>query len=104
MTGFNRGDVVLVNFVFSDESGVKHRPGLIISSQTYNEGRDEVIVAAITSRIDRILVGDHLIINWQDAGLLFPSVATGVIRTVRKEMITRKLGTMSSGDLKEIGS
>ncbi len=102
MTGFSRGDVVLVNFVFSYESGIKRRPCLIISSNAYNEGRGEVIVAAITSRTDRILVGDHIISNWQDAGLLFPSMATGVIRTVKKEMITRKMGTMSSADLKEI--
>ena len=57
MTGFNRGDVVLVNFIFPDESGVNRRPGLIISTVAYHVGRDEAIVVAITSRTDRILVG-----------------------------------------------
>ena len=102
MTEFNRGEVVLVNFIFPDESGVKKRPSLIISSNAYNVSRGEVIVAAITSRTDRILVGDHLINNWQDTGLLFPSVATGIIRTIKQEMIARKLGVMTSEDIEEI--
>ena len=32
MTACKRGDVVLVGFVFSDESGRKLRPALVISS------------------------------------------------------------------------
>jgi hypothetical protein len=32
MTSFKRGDIVLVKFVFADETGVNQRPGLIISA------------------------------------------------------------------------
>ena len=47
MTGFRRGDVVLVSFVFADESGTKVRPALVISSAGYHRGRREAIVAAM---------------------------------------------------------
>jgi ABC-type uncharacterized transport system substrate-binding protein len=47
MTAYKRGDVVLVGFVFSDESGKKLRPALVISSSPYNRGRKEVLVARI---------------------------------------------------------
>lgn len=104
MTAYNRGDTVLVNFIFSDESGVKRRPAVIVSSDVYNKGRDEVIIAAITSKTDRILAGDHPLINWQSAGLLFPSVATGIIRTIKQSMIDRKLGSMASQDMEAIDS
>ena len=79
MTAYKRGDVVLVGFVFSDEPGQKLRPALVISSSAYNRGRKEVVVAAITSNVRRRLFGDHLIVDWKDAGLLFPSVATGIL-------------------------
>jgi mRNA interferase MazF len=102
MTGYRRGDVVLVSFIFTDETGVRRRPAVIISSDAYHAGRDEAIIAAITSRTDRILVGDHLLGEWQGAGLLFPSVATGIIRTIKQSMIARKLGSMPSSDMKEI--
>jgi len=99
MIGYNRGDVVLVSFVFSDETGERRRPAVIVSSDAYHQSRQEAIIAAITSRTDRILVGDHLISDWQGAGLLFPSVATGIIRTIKQGMIARKLGTMPHPDM-----
>ena len=102
MTLYNRGDVVLIGFVFADETGAKQRPAVIISSDAYHQQRQEAIISAITSNTDRILVGDCLIDYWQEAGLLFPSVATGIIRTIKQSMITRKLGAMSQSDLKEV--
>ena len=104
MTEYSRGDVVLVTFVFTDETGVRRRPAVIISSDTYHRGREETIIAAITSRIDRVLVGDHLIRGWREAGLLFPSVATSIIRTIKRAMIIQKLGAMPGADMEAIDS
>jgi len=102
MTDYSRGDVVLVSFVFSDETGERQRPAVIVSSEAYHRSRQEAIIAAITSRTDRILAGDHLITDWQGAGLLFPSVATGIIRTIKQSMISRKLGTIFQADMEAI--
>lgn len=104
MTEYSRGDVVLVGFVFSDETGVKRRPAVIVSSEAYHQSRQEAIIAAITSRTDRIMAGDHLIGEWQEAGLLFPSVATGIIRTIKQGMIARQLGVMPKADMEAIDS
>ena len=54
MTSFSRGDIVLVKFVFADEKGVKQRPGLIVSTDRYHQGRRETILAAITSNVGRL--------------------------------------------------
>jgi mRNA interferase MazF len=102
MTGYKRGDVVLVRFTFSDETGERQRPAVILSSDAYYQSRQEAIIAAITGRTDRILVGDHLINDWEDAGLLFPSVSTGTIRTIKQGMIAKKLGKMPLPDMKRI--
>jgi mRNA interferase MazF len=100
MIEFSRRDVVLINFIYSDESGVKLRPAVVVSSNGYHQKRNEAIIAAITSQIDRIFVGDYLIGDWKKAGLLFPSVATGILRTVKQEMVNRKLGCMPVMDMK----
>jgi mRNA interferase MazF len=102
MTVYNRGDIVLVNFVFPDESAKKLRPAVVISSAAYNRSRQEVIVAAITSNVKRRLVGDHLIAGWKGAGLLFPSLVTGIFRTIKQSMIDRKVGTMPKPDMQAI--
>lgn len=102
MTEFNRGDVILVSFIFSDETGERRRPAVIVSSEAYHQSRQEAIIAAITSRTDRILAGDYLISDWQGAGLLFPSVATGIIRTIKQGMIAKKLGSMPQPDMEAV--
>ena len=102
MTAYSRGDVVLVGFVFSDESGKKFRPALVLSSPAYHRGRQEVVVAAITSNIRRRLFGDHVIADWKGAGLLFPSLVTGILRTIKRTMIDRKLGAMPKSDLQAV--
>jgi mRNA interferase MazF len=99
---YKQGDVVLVRFVYTDESGAKRRPALILSSDEYHQGRQEAIIAAITSNVHRMLVGDHLVKDWQKAGLLYPSVVTGIIRTIKQNMIERRLGEMPATDMQAI--
>ena len=99
MTVYNRGDVVLVGFLFSDESTKKLRPAVVISSAAYNRSRQDIIVAAITSNTKRRLFGDYLLAGWKGAGLLFPSLVTGIFRTIKQTMIDRKVGTMPKPDM-----
>lgn len=99
---FTRRDVVLVNFLFSEETGSKRRPVLVVSSSEYHRGRQEAVVAAVTSNTGRILPGDHLMDDWEHAGLPLPSVVTGIIRTIKQGMIGRKLGRVSDKDMASI--
>lgn len=102
MTEYSRGDIILINFIFTDETGARRRPAAIVSSDAYHRDRQEVIIAAITSRTNRILTGDHLIKDWEGAGLLFPSVVTGIIRTIKQGMIAGKLGIMLKADMEAV--
>jgi len=102
MTGYEQGDVILVRFLFADETRAKRRPAVIVSTGDYHRGRQEAIIAAITSNVDRLLIGDHLIAGWREAGLLFPSVASSIIRTIKQAMIERRLGVMPPEDMQAI--
>jgi mRNA interferase MazF len=99
MTACKRGDVVLVRFLFADESGWKHRPALVVSSSEYQRKRHELIVAAITSNVSRVLYGDYPMIAWKESGLLFPSVVTGILRTIKRDMVHRRLGTIPEKEM-----
>jgi len=83
------------------------RPVLIISSDNYHRSRQEIIVAAITSNIKRALCGDTKIDKWKEAGLIYPSLVTGVIRTIKvkviiHKVIIHKLGVLSKQDLQKV--
>ena len=99
MTTYKRGDIVLVKFVFADEKGIKQRPAVLVSSARYHRSRREAILAAITSNIERLLTGDCQIRQWKAAGLPLPSTVTGIIRTIKQEMIVKKLGELPPADL-----
>lgn len=102
MTSFSRGDVVLVKFIFADEKGVKRRPGLIVSSDRYHEGRRETILAAITSNVGRMLIGDYKIRAWRESGLPHPSMVTGIVRTIKHDMIAGKMGELPASELRSV--
>jgi len=102
MTNYKWRDVVLVDVVFSDGSGIKKRPALVISSEEYHKNRQEVMIAAITSNIRRVLCGDTKIKEWKEAGLNFPSLVTGIIQTIKAEMINRKLGVLDKEDFQKV--
>jgi len=95
---YNQGDIVLVNVIFSEGSGVKKRPALIISDECYHNNRQEIIIAAITSNTERILPGDTKIKEWQKAGLKFPSLVTGIVQTLKINIIEKKLGKLTHTD------
>ena len=101
MTKCKRGDIVLVDFGFSERKGSKKRPSLIISSDNYHKSRQEVIAVAITHNIKRALYGDTKIDEWKEAGLLYPSLVTGIIRTIKDSMIVHKLGALSQQNFRK---
>lgn len=104
MTKYKSGDIVLLEVVFSEGTGSKHRPALIISSDEYHRNRQEVIIAAITSNIDRVLAGDTKLDFWKESGLLLPSVVAGIIQTMKSSMVIRKLGNLMGQDFQKVQS
>jgi len=45
------GDVTVVPFPFKDQTAVKRRPAVVVSSERYNCGRPDLILMAITSQM-----------------------------------------------------
>ncbi len=100
MTIYNKGDIVLVPFPFSDQTATKKRPAVIISSNRYNNTSPDIVIMAITGKTDKdFSTGECLINNWQDAGLLKPSAIKPVISTIEQTLVLKKLGKLSQKDL-----
>ena len=98
-SSYRRGDIILVNIAFSGAVGYKRRPAVIISADRFNAAGIKLIVAAITSNIaPPFRPGDCVLKDWASAGLLKPSAVRGVLATVDKSDIVRKLGTLSTPD------
>lgn len=99
MTDYNFGDIVLVPFPFTDQSTIKKRPAVIISSGVYNRQRPDVILMAVTSQMRSAeYYGDIPINLWKNAGLLKPSVIKPICTTIEKGLVLKKLGQLGNED------
>jgi mRNA interferase MazF len=102
-TSYSRGDIILVPFGLSERSAFKRRPALVLSSDDYNSGRTDIIVAALTTRIRHpLLIGDYLIQSWRESGLPKPSVVTAILRTTKRFLIIRRMGRLPTPELVEV--
>ena len=75
-TTCERGDVIVVNVPFSNHSGVKPRPVLVVSPVAFHRRLPDVIVCPISSQpryYRRPGPGDHPLAAWQTVGLRHPS-------------------------------
>lgn len=103
MISYNPGDVILVDIAFSGAVGYKRRPAVIISQAQFNTAGIKLIVAAITSNVSPpFRPGDALLSDWKVAGLLKPSAVRGVLATVDKSDVVRKLGALSAGNFSTV--
>ena len=48
-----RGDVVMVDWLYSDRTGSKRRPALVVQADAFNQTLDNTILAMITSSANR---------------------------------------------------
>ena len=102
-TRFSFGDVVLVPFPFTDQSGTKKRPAVVISNHTYNASRRDIVIMAITSQVHQPLsVGEAMIAEWQGAGLIKASVLKPVFTTIEQGLVVRVMGRLLAPDVKTL--
>jgi mRNA interferase MazF len=105
-TGYNRGSVVLVPFPFTDLSGAKQRPALVISPDSLNATCPDVVLVAITSQIPATLSPDELAIPAADlaaAGLPKPSIVRlSKLITIHQGLIRKPIGQMPAPTLRRI--
>lgn len=100
---FSFGDVVLVPFPFTDQSGTKKRPAVVISGSNYNAGRRDIVIMAITSQVRTPLdFGEAMVADWQAAGLIKASVFKPVFATIERTLVVRTMGQLSAADAKTL--
>jgi mRNA interferase MazF len=95
------GDIVVVDF--PGVQGVKRRPTVVVSSDLYHQTRPDVIVGLITSQLaSAINPTDHLLQDWQTAGLTKPSAFQSYFATLPRTSITAIIGRTSDRDRQTI--
>ena len=66
MPSYSKNEVVLVRYPFSDLSGSKVRPAVVINSPHVSQ---DVIIVPLTSKTTHLLAGEFKVAEWKAAGL-----------------------------------
>lgn len=94
---FKQGEIVIVPFPFSDLSGTKQRPVLIISNNDYNNTCEDVITCGITSNKKEsryaIIIDNKNLIEGQIP--LQSSIKIDKLFTLEKTIIIKKIGRIN---------
>jgi len=97
-------DILLIPFPFSDQSGRKVRPVIVISNNEFNEHSGDIIVVGVTSNI----IKDKYTISFTnkeiEEGKLITQccIKTENILKIDKELIIKKIGKIKKDTLRKI--
>ncbi len=94
------GDVVTVDF--PGALGVKRRPAVVVSTQTYHATRPDVVLGLLTSQTAGATEPmDHILQDWSIAGLHSPSAFRAFLATLPATSVV-VIGHLSDRDWQEI--
>ena len=104
MIDFKRGDLYYADLspvVGSEQGGI--RPVLIIQNDVGNKYSPTVIVAAVTSQINKAKLPTHIELSAENYGLPKDSVVLlEQVRTLDKRRLKEKIGTLDNMKMRKI--
>lgn len=96
MTTYNKKDIILVPFPFSELTYAKKRPALILANIPT---RDELICMMLTSTKNTDPAVDIPIKNLTDTGLPKPTVArTSRLFTLKSSIVNKRIGKIADNE------
>jgi mRNA interferase MazF len=104
-----RGDVIIIDHPFSDASGAKVRPALVVQSDSRNALLKETIVALISKNLKHIGIDQTQLLveigtpDGKMSGLNVDSaVKCGKLFTVHEDLVRKKIGTLSASLMQKV--
>ena len=97
-----RGDVILIDYPFSDASGSKVRPALVVQGDRRNSLLSETVIALITKNVKHVsldltqLLIDLRTPDGKASGLNANSaIKCGKLFTIHETLVRKKIGVLS---------
>ena len=99
MPNSSKNDIVLVRYPFSDLSGFKVRPAIVVHAPHVSE---DVFIVPVTSRTAGLLPGEFVLGDWATAGLNVPTAVKRGLYTVHQGLVVKVVGRLSPADAQRL--
>lgn len=98
MANFDRFDVVLVLFPFTERQGQRQRPAIVLTNRGFNEEHGHIVAAMVTTASTTRWPSDLPLVELGPAGLTRPSVMRMKLFTVDGTLVRGKVGQLAAED------
>ena len=100
----NQRDILLVPFPFSDQSGKKVRPVLVLSNNNFNRFGEDIVVCAITSNLKQTRYSMIIDEKNLETGKLHEKslVKVDSLLKVNKNLIIKNIGTLNKTTFQKV--
>ena len=95
MPSYSKNEVVLVRYPFSNLSGSKVRPAIVVNA---SHSSQDLIIVPLTSKVSVLLAGEFTLADWKGAGLNVASAVKRGLYTVHQSLVIKAIGSLSASD------
>ena len=99
MPTYSRLDVVLVRYPFSDLTGTKVRPAVVVNASHVSQ---DLLIVPLTSKTGGLLAGEFVLTEWKKAGLNLETAVKRGIYTVKETLVSKRVGILEDEDAKRL--
>ena len=96
---YSKNDVILVRYPFSDLSGSKVRPAVVVNAPHISQ---DVFIVPLTSKTVSLLAGEFPLTDWAAAGLNVPTAVKRGLYTVHQSLIVKAVGRLTHPDADQL--
>src|SRR5262249_55577407 len=99
MPSYSRNDVILVRYPFTDLSGLKVRPAVVVNAPHASQ---DLIIVPMTSKLSPLLMGEFVLSDWRTAGLNISSAVKRGLYTVHERLVLKSIGVLALVDASNV--
>ncbi|AFZ26645.1 PemK-like protein [Cylindrospermum stagnale PCC 7417] len=99
MPSYSKNDIILVRYPFSDLSGSKVRPAVVVNA--LHESQD-IFIVPLTSKTTSLLTGEFVLSDWTGAGLNVETAVKRGLYTVRQSLVVATIGKLTKPDIEQL--
>ncbi len=99
MPSYSKPEVVLVRYPFSDLTGAKVRPAVVVSASHISQ---DLLIVPLTSKTGGLLAGEFVLTEWSKVGLNIETAVKRGIYTVKETLVSKRVGKLEDADAKRL--
>ena len=99
MPNYSKNDIILVRYPFSDLSGSKVRPAIVVNTPHVSQ---DLFIVPLTSKTTSLLVGEFVLCDSKGAGLNVETAVKRGLYTVQQSLVVAIIGKLTNTDIEQL--